>query len=382
MSYLTPSRPPAIRRDDARPTPLRDSPFAFTRPAPRRGLLDRWLERARPDLAAQALQHLLARRDPTTLTQTEISNLLIEYGLAGSAARQVLAAMWRRVLEAFLADDAFSNREIAYLEALRNALALTDVETAEAERLVVHPRYEMAVRDALADERLSDEERASLTRLARQLRLPPEVEREIFERSTQKTLQLRLRASVEDRRLSPQELEQLALIARHLGVDRPFDHSTEALLDRFAFFWRVENGDLPEVAASVPLPAGELCHFECPAALYEPRGRAAQGVEGEGIVSVRIARGVYYRAASVSTDMLRLESLSRIGAGRLCITNRHLIFHGERRHLSIPLRKLSAFQVCVDGLILEKGGSPAAHLAIEGDTELAAVILGAAMARA
>ena len=382
MTYLTPARPPAVRRHDARPTPLRDSPFAFTRPAPRRGLIDRWFARPRPDLASQALQHLLTRRDPTTISQTEISDLLIAYGLAGAAARRVLTAMWRRVLEIFLADDALSNREIAYLEALRNTLALSDAETSEAERLVIHPRYEMAVRDALADESISVEERESLARLAKQLRLPPEVEREIYHRSARRTLHDRFRASVEDRRLSPDELEQLRTVARHLGVDRPFDQSTEALLDRYAFFWRVENGDLPKVDTSLPLPAGESCHFECTSALYEPRDGSNAAAEREGIVSVRIARGVYYRAGSVSTDMLRLDHLSRAGNGRFCLTDQHVHFMGEQHTLSLPLKKLTAFQVYVNGLVLEKRGTPVASFALDGDTETAAVILGAAMARA
>jgi len=127
-----------------RPTPLRDSPFSYTRPAGRRGWIDRVLRRPRADLAARALQHLLSQRDPTRISPSDISTLLLEYDVAGAAARSVLVQMWRQVLEAFLSDDAFSDREIAYLEALREAFALTEEEVQASEREVVHPRYAVA----------------------------------------------------------------------------------------------------------------------------------------------------------------------------------------------------------------------------------------------
>ena len=83
---------------DKRPTPLRDSPFAFIRPARRRGWMDRMLGRPRSDLADRALQHLLSLRDPAHISRSDISALLLEYEVSGPAARAVLVQMWRRVL--------------------------------------------------------------------------------------------------------------------------------------------------------------------------------------------------------------------------------------------------------------------------------------------
>src|SRR5215210_161768 len=173
---------PVMQRNK-RPTPLRDSPFAFTRPVRPRGWMDRMLGRPRADLADLALQNLLSQRDPAHISRSDISSLLIEYDVSGPAARDVLVQMWRRVLGAFLQDDAFSEREIAYLVALH---------------------------DALADARLSDEERAVLARLAQQLRLPDGVQQELFARSSRSVLEGLLDQSTADRRLSPDELEQLA----------------------------------------------------------------------------------------------------------------------------------------------------------------------------
>ena len=365
-----------------RPTPLRDSPFAYTRPAGRRGWIDRMLGRPRADLAAHALQHLLAQRDPTRISSSDISALLLEYDVAGAEARALLVQMWRQVLEAFLADDAFSEREIAYLEALREAFALTDAEVEASERAVVHPRYAVALREALADTRLRDDERESLARLAKQLRLPESVQGELYERSSRALIAGLLDRSVADRRLSPEELHQLAAVAQHLGVTPDFDAATEKMLDRYAVFWRIENGDLPSaVAESLTLDEDERCHAVLGAERFERRGEAA-APDGEGIVSVRIARGVYYRVGSVSDARINRTSLRHIEAGRLAITRRRVLFAGTKETTSWSLRDIASYQVYADGIVLElrAGGGPS--FTLDGDVELVAVILGAVLARA
>ncbi len=364
-----------------RPTPLRDSPFAFTRPVRPRGWIDRMLGRPRADLADLALQNLLSQRDPAHISRSDISSLLIDYDVSGPDARGVLVQMWRRVLGAFLKDDTFSEREIAYLDALRDAFALTDEEVRESERQVVHPRFAVALHDALADARLSDDERAVLARLAQQLRLPDGVQQELYARSSRSVLEGMLGRSTADRRLSPEELEQLASVARHLGVTRDFDGATEALLDRYALFWRIENGDLPAaVVEHIPLEADETCHLALAAQRYERRA-SGDGAEIEGVGSVRIARGVYYRIGSASEERMNLASFDRVDAGQFLVTNKRVMFDGKQGSSSFRLRDISSYQVYADGIILERRVGPGPYFTIEGDVELTAVILGAALAR-
>ena len=364
-----------------RPTPLRESPFAFTRPARQRGWIDRVMQRPRADLAAQALQHLLAQRDPTTLTDSEISAVLLEYDVEGAEAREVLVRMWRLVLGVFLADDAFSDREIAYLSALRSAFGLTEEEIRESERVVVHPRYAVALQDVLADARVTDPERATLQRLASQLRVPATVQKDLFERSSRAAINELLQRSVADRRLSPDELDELASVARHLGITPDFGHATDAMLDRYAHYWRIENGDIPTVAADVPLEGDESCHVILFAERHEPLP-ASESFDREGIVSVRIARGVYYRAGSASTEPLNRATLRSADRGRVLITSKRVLFEGAAGSVTVRLRDIVSFQVYADALVLERRAGIGPYFTIDGDTEMAAVILGAALARA
>lgn len=364
-----------------RSTPLRESPFAFTRPVQRRDWMDRMLARPRPDLASQALQHLLSQRDPAQITCADISALLLEYDVGGPEARDVLVQMWRTVLGIFLSDDAFSEREIAYLEALREAFALTADEVRSSEEAVVHPRYAVALRDALADARLTDAERAVMAQLAEALRLPVDVQEDIHRRSSRALIGKLLDRSVADRRLSPEELEHLASVARHLGITPDFDQATDAMLDRYALFWRIENGDLPSVPLSDPaLEDGEVCHLSVAADVYETR-TPSDTSDTEGVGSVRIARGVYFRVGSASSERMNRSLLVRADSGRVHVTSSRVIFAGAEQAAAFRLRDISSYQVYADGIILERRTGPGPYFTMEGDVELAAVILGAALAR-
>jgi hypothetical protein len=358
------------------PRPL--APFPVSRPAARRGWLERLLKRPRPDLAARALEALLTKRHPSTISRTELSDLLLHYGLSASDVRHVFSSTWRGVLTAFLADNALSAAEVSYLDALRGALALTASEVTAAERAVIHPRYEIAVHDALADARITEEERTGLTTLAQQLRLPPEVEQRIYARSAEEVLQAILSRAIADRRLSPEEQETLDTVARHLGVPIPVPEGSEALLDRFALFWRIENEGPPVIPWPMALAEGEACHIHCVAKRVDVRPMTHAE---EGILAVRIARGVYFRAGSVSQDRVPLVP-GRAVEGRLVISSRNVHFDAPSRRAAIPMRAISAFHVHADGIIFETASGQTSAFVLDGDVELIAVVLGAALARA
>jgi hypothetical protein len=131
----------------------------------------------------------------------------------------------------------------------------------------------------------------------------------------------------------------------------------------------------------VTLDPGETCHSITRAERYERRGDAG-GPDAEGIVSVRIARGVYYRVGSVSHARLNRTPLRRVDGGRLLVTSKRVVFESAQGTLAWPLRDLSSYEVYADGIVLEPRSGPGPSFTLEGDVELSAVILGAALARA
>jgi hypothetical protein len=74
--------------------------------------------------------------------------------------------------------------------------------------------------------------------------------------------------------------------------------------------------------------------------------------------------------------------LRHIEAGRLLITSRRVLLVGSRESVSWPLRDIACYQVYADGVVLELRAGTGPSFALDGDVELVAVVLGAALARA
>ena len=149
---------------------------------------------------------------------------------------------------------------------------------------------------------------------------------------------------------------------------------------RDLLFAAVENGDIPIVDVPIQLQRGEVCHFVTPASWHEFRkSTRTVGYYSQG-VSLRIARGVYYRVGASRPQRVTTEGLTEIDAGTLYLTSKRVLFDGATKNSSIRLSNLIGYEVYSDGLKLEKGSGRSPYLLFEGDAELAAVILGRLLA--
>lgn len=76
------------------------------------------------------------------------------------------------------------------------------------------------------------------------------------------------------------------------------------------------------------------------------------------------------------------DELTHIDDGTLYITNKRVIFDGRRKNSTIRHSALLGLEMFRDGLVLEKASGKSPHLILDGDVELAAVILSSALATA
>jgi hypothetical protein len=221
------------------------------------------LLRLRDDAGAAAgLAATLAQRDPRDVTPAEIEAALWAWGVNGRRAREILRATWAQALTAFTTDDAVSDSEAAYLAFLRRLLNLSDSEAATLEHDILSARYRLAAGQALADAELSLAEREGLGRLFAALRIPEEIHHAVWTELAAPLVRERLDQAIADRRLAPHELDDVRAYAKSLGiVELKFDSRFQALVDRFSLLWRIENGQLPSVAAPVTLQEGETCFW-------------------------------------------------------------------------------------------------------------------------
>jgi hypothetical protein len=339
----------------------------------RRGPIGRLL-RLRDDAgAAAALAATLAGRDPREVTQAEIEAALWAWGAHGRRAREILRATWGQALKAFTTDDAVSDAEAAYLASLRRLLNLSDRETATVEHAIVAARYRLAAGEALADARLTPAEREGLERLYTALRVPEEIHRVVWTELAAPLVRERLDEAIADRRLSPHELDEVRAYAESLGiVELQFDTRFQALVDRFSLLWRIENGQLPSVAAPITLEAGENCFWSGEAEWHESRGASMR-------TGMRAMKGLHLRAGSVARSPVTRDELRRLDAGTLYITSERILLRGAQNGLQLRHASVFAMEVFSDAIRVEKASGRGPVLVMP-DPEVPAAILAAVLA--
>jgi hypothetical protein len=363
------------RRQDQEPSP-------FTKgasPAPR-GFFAKMLLQSKPTDAERTIMNRLAGGPISEVTAEAIGEDLRGFGVTGKAARQVVASIWRTAVTAFLADDTITNDEAKYLAELRCVLGLSDAELKAAEEELVHTRFGREVDLVIGDDHLSASDRRKLDGLAEAIRLPKDVADRILLKSQENRLSVAARNAIADERLSPAELADLHALARSLDVELRLDQQTQAMFDRYALLWRIENGELPALGVPINLQRGEICHAVADTVWMEMRTRTDRINYGGPVASIRICKGLRYRVGSVRVQRITREELTEVDRGRLYLTNKRVIFDGGKKNTAIRLSALLSFTPFADGVVLEKSSGRAPHLLLTGDVEVFLAVLGAVLA--
>lgn len=338
---------------------------------------------SRPDAAANRIANAFVDRDPGDVTPDEIGRILREEQVLGAEARRRLVWVWQQALEVHLSDDALTDDEMGYLDRLRIALNLSTGEVERVHKELAQGRFQKTVDAAFADGQFSYAERHQLGRIGEQLRLPDEIVRSQCSAAAGAILQAEFDAIIAGRRYSPLDEARLRRRAEELGIaNLSFGPETDELLKRFRLLWEVEAGHLPQVHCGLNLQRKEICHASFPASWHELRTRTVRVNYVGPTARVRVCRGVYLRAGSFAPQRVTREELTAVDVGTAYITSKRLIFDGTRANKALRYSSLLGIEVFSDAIMVEKATGRSPYLFLNGDIELTASILSAAMAAA
>lgn len=88
---------------------------------------------------------------------------------------------------------------------------------------------------------------------------------------------------------------------------------------------------------------------------YEQKTRT-EYVGGSHGISVRLAKGLYYRTSSYRGRPVKIEEMKYAGTGSLVITSKHIYFGSDLKKFKIPFRKIISITPYNDGIGLHKEG--------------------------
>jgi len=212
-------------------------------------------------------------------------------------------------------------------------------------------RYSEKLVKALQDGQITEQEKAELDKLKADFGLSDYAIKHASTGAYQRLYQ----EITSDRLVTEDELQQVnELLAKYeIHVDEIKPTLNE--LGKLRFMTMLEDGVLPEVESSIFLRKNETAHFQTQCELHEERTKK-EYVGGYSGFSFRVAKGVSWRVGGFKGRPVEKQVLTRIDSGVLVVTNKRLVFSGDRKSFSVPYRKLIDLEVFKDAIKLNREG--------------------------
>lgn len=302
-------------------------------------------------------ENILARNEISLskLSQNKINELIEKYKV--NFAKQFITErenLYRKYLKSVLEDEKITDTEKTALNKIKNLLSLNEGFVKKELTEATNKIYQKKVYTAVFDGKLDEEEKKQLTELKNDLLISESTAKSIYDSEAKNVLNKYLKNAVADERLSPDEEKQINEIAKNLGAQISYETKTKELLDKYRLFWVIENGELPTIQSDINLQKSESLYFMTDIDWLEMK-TVTKRVNYAGVSTrIRICKGVYFKVGSIAPERVTEDVWRTVDSGKMYLTNKRIIFMGQKGNKTIKLDKVLSFTPYQDGVQLEK----------------------------
>ena len=188
-----------------------------------------------------------------------------------------------------------------------------------------------------------------------------------------------------DKELDIQEITALNKLQEGLSLSNS-EVQYDEKVKPYIYVQAIRNNKLPVVkldnTEGIILKNGETVHFVDGAILKEMRSVSVGYSGGSQGVSIRIAKGVYYRVGGTRGHIMKEDQLVQTSMGIFLITNQRIILKPssvEYKSLEIPLNKIFSYSCYENGVAIYKEGRDKAYFLefiTKSSPEIVGMVLG------
>ncbi len=167
--------------------------------------------------------------------------------------------------------------------------------------------------------------------------------------------------ALEDDLLTEEEEKALEAFRQHFGLSQEALNRRDAYtkVAKAALIRDVLNGRFEsrvEVVGSLPfnLQKSEVLLWLFTNVKYYQRRTRRRYVGGYQGVSVRIAKGVYYRVGAFRGNPVDVSEIVHVDTGLFGVTTKHIYFAGEEKAFRIPYKKMVTITPYSDGVGIQR----------------------------
>jgi hypothetical protein len=169
---------------------------------------------------------------------------------------------------------------------------------------------------------------------------------------------------LEDGILSHDEEESVSLFKKHFGLsqDELNKNGSYIKVGMSSILRDLTEGNLPKQKIKIEgqLPflfqkSESLIWVFTNVEFYEQRTRTEFHGGSQGM-SIRVAKGLYYRTSTFKGKPVKISEMKHIGTGLLALTTKHVYFGSPEKTFKTPYSKLISLEPFEDGIGLQKDG--------------------------
>lgn len=272
----------------------------------------------------------------------------------GEGINAAIAEGWHRAIKASLADGVLTQKEEARLREFRDGFAIEDqgsdgaaaLGRAARDRVMTDARH-AALATSNAQDRLN-----ALAAAIRGLRMSPADESRLLVQAWEAAVE----GSLEDGVLSLDEEAALIRYLSHFNLRVADVDGNGAHLNmvKSAALRELAEGIVPERQNHTGHPfnlmkSEKLVWLFDGVDYIETKTRRERRGTSHG-VSIRVARGLYYRPSAFRSRTHEWEETVHSDRGLLGVTTKHIYFHGPKKRFRVRLDRIVSFEPYSDGI--------------------------------
>ena len=174
-----------------------------------------------------------------------------------------------------------------------------------------------------------------------------------------------IEAALEDHLLTDDELARIVAMTETFDVDAEVMETLTGAHTKLIKALVLRDLSAGEITNRTQLVEGFMPNFESgespiwsffPATYFSQRAKTEYVGASQG-VSVRLAKGMYYRVGAQKGTAIRANYLSQEAVGALVLGSRNAYFVAPMKAVKIPLKRIVAVSLFEDGIVLSAGAT-------------------------
>lgn len=325
------------------------------------------------------LNNILATHSLDEITADQIVDISKKHNLEKpyNKFKQEIQELFSSFIDANLGDQNSQYNDFLSAKKMQRILGVPDQDFEKIYFTKANAIFETFVIDLLTKtNRYQDEEDDQFKHLQNKLNVTKKIYEDVINKTREAIVQRKFASISSNARISPEEMALFNSLCKDLGVNVEFDKETLKMIKKYETLWQIEEGDIPTVDVDIFLQKNEKCFFRAPVELYETRTvKTGVGYSGPTF-RVKLVKGLYYRAGSLKTNRASKDVMTLIDKGEIYITNKRILFAGEKSNKIIHYNKIVDLTPYTDGIeIMRDAGKPQTYVLGEGDGELLTALI-------